>query len=146
FGMKIRNDFSAQLPTIGDTEVFDIDAYLASVEDAVAPLKRWSVDRDRVALGFFSFAKYLMYKDLDQATWPEDLQLHRNDIISRLMGDGFSGGGGSGYADDERLDAVVAPREMHTVLDADSTQLLAVLDVSSGTHLVLEGPPGTGKS
>jgi very-short-patch-repair endonuclease len=32
------------------------------------------------------------------------------------------------------------------VLDADSTQCLAILDVSSGRNMVIQGPPGTGKS
>src|SRR5262249_61747270 len=36
--------------------------------------------------------------------------------------------------------------DLHQVVDADSSQLLAILDVSKGRNLVIQGPPGTGKS
>ena len=35
---------------------------------------------------------------------------------------------------------------MYQVLDADSSQIAAIQDVKAGRNLVVEGPPGTGKS
>ena len=46
-------------------------AYFDAVAQAVADQPRWEVLSDDMVLWFFSFAKYLMYRDLDPATWPE---------------------------------------------------------------------------
>ena len=37
----------------------------------VANQPRWRVHADDMTLWFFSFAKYLMYRDLDPASWPD---------------------------------------------------------------------------
>ena len=42
--------------------------------------------------------------------------------------------------------SILAPQEVHHVVDADSSQVLALLDVNQGRNLVVQGPPGTGKS
>ncbi len=44
------------------------------------------------------------------------------------------------------FDAEVHPSKLQTILPCDSSQLEAILAIKSGAHLVLEGPPGTGKS
>ena len=36
--------------------------------------------------------------------------------------------------------------KLHTILPCDSSQLEAILAIKSGASLVLDGPPGTGKS
>ena len=46
----------------------------------------------------------------------------------------------------EQLDAVVPPAEARHILDADSSQHEAIEAVKRGAHLVMDGPPGTGKS
>src|SRR5262249_38631809 len=44
------------------------------------------------------------------------------------------------------LDRQFAPEQTAQIVDADSSQLRAIVAVSKGHPLVLEGPPGTGKS
>ena len=44
------------------------------------------------------------------------------------------------------FDADVHPSKRHTILPCDSSQLEAILAIKSGASLVLDGPPGTGKS
>src|SRR5690606_18230594 len=44
------------------------------------------------------------------------------------------------------LDEVFEPEATFQVVDADSTQQEAILAIRSGASLVIEGPPGTGKS
>ena len=46
----------------------------------------------------------------------------------------------------ERFDAEVHPSKLHTILPCDSSQLEAILAIKAGASLVLDGPPGTGKS
>ena len=38
------------------------------------------------------------------------------------------------------------PEDVHHIVDADSSQALAIFDVNLGRNLVIQGPPGTGKS
>lgn len=91
-------------------------------------------------LGTFSYAKLPMVLDL--TTQGDRLGSH--DVIAALAGD------------PEALATVQAqappsPTEMDPVdewlvLDADASQQAAIAAVCAGSHLVLKGPPGTGKS
>ena len=61
--------------------------------------------------------------------------------------------GGDGFAqglpdigEDEHIDEAEGVAGLHPVMDADSSQTLAVLDAINGRNLVIQGPPGTGKS
>jgi predicted kinase len=69
-------------PDLGDD--FDLDAYFRSVADAVAPL-RWTVDH-HIHVGLFSFAKLLMYRDLDPASWPEGASVVDHALVQQLLG------------------------------------------------------------
>ncbi|MGE4004044.1 MAG: hypothetical protein AB7I48_27990 [Planctomycetaceae bacterium] len=37
---------------------------------------RWEVLPNDMVLWFFSFSKFLMYRDLQPDTWPEERQIH----------------------------------------------------------------------
>ena len=66
--------------------------------------------------------------------------------MQRLFGgDGFAEGPPD-IGEDEHIDDAEGVTELHPVMDADSSQTLAVLDVIKGRNLVIQGPPGTGKS
>ncbi len=142
---KLRGEFNIILPKIADTEEFDIQAYYNSIEQSVRSVKRWKVVPNDITLGFFSFGKFLMYKDLDPEAWPEESKGTGFSIIESLLTDGFREQE-SAYGDETHIDEVISPADVHQVKDADSTQILAILDVNSGRNLVLQGPPGTGKS
>jgi very-short-patch-repair endonuclease/DNA polymerase III delta prime subunit len=145
---KLKTDFGITLPmpVEGDEEEStDWLAYFAEVAKAIAVQKRWSVRQNETVLGFFSFGKFLMFKDLDPETWPEDKQPGIHPVIGRLMGEGFSEQSPA-FEDDVHVDTVIAPGEVHFVKDADSSQTQAILEVREGRNLVIQGPPGTGKS
>ena len=145
---KMREDFGLTIPgqialTPDDDRDIDAAAYIAQVADAIsksAP-NRWFVEPDCIALGFFSFNKLLMYLDLN----PKNPAITENEIIAALFGDGFREPP-SGIGDDDHLDARLSPRDTYHVLDADSSQSLAIHDATGGRNLVIQGPPGTGKS
>ena len=147
---KLRADFRIDLPEFPDAEA-DPDTpeaaerFLEAVALAVRDQEGWEVDRSAVVLGFFSFGKFLMYRDLDEASWPADAQPCDHPIVRALLHEGFREPP-SPVGDDEPLDGIIAPADLHQVVDADSTQLLAILDVSQGRNLLIQGPPGTGKS
>lgn len=142
---RLRAGFGLTIPLPEDDEAFDIDAYFATVADIVSDLPRWRVHPDAVHLGFFQFGKLLMYRDLDPDEWPNGAGPAEHPILGALLGDGFAPAEGR-LPDDEPLDRHLHPDEVHQVVDADSSQTLALLDVKRGHPLVIQGPPGTGKS
>ncbi|RYG48546.1 DUF4011 domain-containing protein, partial [bacterium] len=140
---KIRAEFGIRLPEI--PEEGDIAAYFTEVAGAVRTQSRWSVDREAVALGFFSYAKYLMYRDLDPAGWPEDARPEGHPMLGALLDHGFDESE-PGISEEEFLDPLRPTREVSEVYDADGSQTLAILEANTGRSMIIEGPPGTGKS
>ncbi len=142
---KLRGEFGIELPEVPEMDEIAPNAYFDAVARAIADQPRWEVLRDDMVVWFFSFAKYLMYRDLDPATWPEHSPLTGNPTLSKLLGDGFAceppfcGEG-------DKIDALIPPANMIHVTDADSSQAVAIEEVRRGGNLVIQGPPGTGKS
>lgn len=144
--VKVQEDFALTLPgqdSLETDDSRDINAsrYIAQVAGAIeqsAP-DRWTVDPDYITLGFFSFSKLLMYLDLGHPA------VEQNQIIDSLFGDGFREPS-SAIPDDAHLDSHLNPQSTYHVLDADSSQSLAIHDATLGRNLVIQGPPGTGKS
>lgn len=142
---KLAGEFDVRVPRVDDVEALKPEDYFPAIERVIAPLARWRVDADEVVLGFFSFTKYLMYKDLDPAAWPPGASPLEHPILAGLLGEGVSGQQPL-LPEDAFLDDHLAPGEIPTVVDADSSQLAALADVRSGRTLIIQGPPGTGKS
>ena len=142
---KLKLDFALELPEFPQIEDLDPKAYFEAVRNAVSGLPNWEVDDDEIYLGFFSFTKQLMYRDLDCACWPETDNPIEHPLLRAVLADGFNEAG-SAYDDETMLDDHLSPRDSHQVMDADGSQLTAILDVSDGRNLVIQGPPGTGKS
>ena len=142
---KLKAGFGIDVPPLPDEEELDLPAYFDRIAEAVAGQEGWSVDRGAVALGFFSFGKFLMYRDLDASTWPETARPGDHPLLKALLDDGFREPPPA-VGDDEPLDPHLAPADARHVVDADSSQALAILDAADGRNLVIQGPPGTGKS
>ncbi len=147
FMEKVKNDFGVNIPGLHSDEDLDVNEYFDDVVDRIGELDRWSVDRESVVLGFFSFGKFLMYRDLDLTTWPDGTGYgpRESSIIRALFGGGFSEPDPN-IGEGDRLDDHLDPEHIHHVVDADSSQALAIFDVNQGRNLVIQGPPGTGKS
>jgi very-short-patch-repair endonuclease len=138
--------FGVEIKEFTEEDDLDVAAYFATVAEEVSNQDGWSVHEDFAAVGFFSFSKFLMYRDLDSETWTNDAEILNHEILNCLLGSsGFSDGpspfGNSDFVDDHHVE--FPPSH---VLDADSSQSLAILDVASGRSMVCQGPPGTGKS
>jgi very-short-patch-repair endonuclease len=140
----LQREFGLRLPNIEDFETLDVDAYFASVEVMLEGKDTWGVLRDDAILGLFSFAKFMMYRDLDPQGW---VALGGMEAIPTLRGvvqDGFPG---SSLTDEaSNLDSIIPPEKMRHVVDCDSSQALVVHDVLQGNNILVQGPPGTGKS
>lgn len=141
----LRDRFGVDVPGIdplpADDHGVDVARVLQAVRWAVTDLPGFEV-QSYAGLALLSFAKHLMWRDLEQRA--DDLRQSR--VVARILGDDVPL---SAEADldqhgdiDERLDAasVLAP------LPADSAQLNVLARASEGHDLVIKGPPGTGKS
>ena len=137
-------DFNLGLPELPDDEDWLPSEYLDRVRAAVSSQSRWSVDSDGALLGFFSFSKLLMYRDLDPDNWPGAT------IFGHRILDGLFRGFHSAplplpenaKLDQSSVDTCTLPQ----VVDADGSQTVVIEAARAGRDLVVKGPPGTGKS
>jgi very-short-patch-repair endonuclease/DNA polymerase III delta prime subunit len=121
---------------------YDLQQFLAAVTEAVKAQAGWQVTTE-IYLGLFAFQKFAMYKDLDGNGAAFGSHRLVRQLVTR------SGGQLAALPDDVRdmdLDDAFPPEATAQVVDADSSQLRAIAAVDRGHDLVLEGPPGTGKS
>lgn len=140
----LQREFGLRLPSIDEFETLDVDAYLASVEAMLEGKETWGVLRDDAILGLFSFAKFMMYRDLDPQSWEALGGLDAIPMLRGVVQDGFPGA--SLTDENSELDRIISPERMRHVVDCDSSQALVVHDVLQGNNILVQGPPGTGKS
>jgi very-short-patch-repair endonuclease len=144
----MRGQFRLTLPAPGagqpdpEDEAGWLATHLPAVREAVKAYPRWAVE-DRAALGVFNFQKLAMWDDLGRNA--ERIAAH--DLCRAVAGDpGVTLHTPADLPKAEELDDRVPPQEANLILDADSSQQAAVEAVKRGANLVLDGPPGTGKS
>ena len=70
----------------------------------------------------------------------------RSDLVRAIAGEPAARRRVAESSSEEPLETSAGRRSLPLVLDADSTQLAAIHAALDGQHLVIEGPPGTGKS
>jgi hypothetical protein len=141
---RLRQDFGIVLPEIEESEEWSPSRYFELVADAVSGQPSWLIDADGMQIGFFSFAKLLMHRDLDQANWPDGM-LADNDLLAGLLADGFEADTPF-FGPEDKLDDHLDPAQIIQVVDADASQTKVIEEVRRGASLVVQGPPGTGKS
>ncbi|MCA9171241.1 MAG: DUF4011 domain-containing protein, partial [Planctomycetales bacterium] len=145
----LKKDFDCDLTTLdsclpsGDSGV-DVTRLLDIVRHAVRDVQGFEVVEE-TAIATFSFAKYLMWKDLVARTE----QLEQNRVVRHLIqspDQPFSSAVSAPLPRPHEIDTRFTPDRMVHPLAADSSQLAAVMAASEGHDLVVVGPPGTGKS
>ena len=135
---KLRLDFGIDMPKF---EGGSIEEYLKEVAGISPKTLQWKVRR-QVAFGVFPSARMAMYHDLDTST----NFFERNEVVSKLFG-ATGMGASTPFADEYEVDHPDIEKKVpYLVLDADSSQFSAMVDVANGLNLAVEGPPGTGKS
>lgn len=148
---KLRVDFSLALPELDENT--QPESYFEAVRRLIADIHPdWCVRR-YITLTLLNFSKLLMYLDLDAIRWPEDKQITGHPVVSRFL---------EGYHNENPHNASMDPAAFQTeyviddledahkkyplIYDADSSQHSALVDAVDGKNLIIEGPPGTGKS
>ncbi|MBX6313303.1 MAG: DUF4011 domain-containing protein [Isosphaeraceae bacterium] len=116
--------------------------YFDDVRMVIHHQKRWEI-LDECVLGTFGFQKFAIWKDLGE----NRDQILAHDLCRVIAGDSsirLSVPKNLPRAD--KLDAETRPATTYHILDADSSQHEAIEVAKRGVSLVLDGPPGTGKS
>ncbi|MEG8099306.1 DUF4011 domain-containing protein [Candidatus Liberibacter brunswickensis] len=147
---KLQSDFGIILPPI--EEGMWPEDYFLQIQKIIEESKsHWSVRRYGV-LGLLNFSKMLMCLDLDPIRWPEgEDNILNHDIIQRLFVaqslDHDKESESSNQNMEYKIDEIADIHHRFPLIDnSDSSQHSALIDVINGKNLVIEGPPGTGKS
>ncbi len=139
---KLNNDYGIILPELTeDTEYCD---YLKQVKIVIEYQKDWSL-KNEIAIDFFKFDKILMYQDLKEENWQNGIPLSKKDIFIDIF-EGKKTSNISMFREEYDIDSNKIANDIPLVMNADSSQHSAIFDVMSGKNIVIEGPPGTGKS
>lgn len=142
----LRSNYGIALPDLPDSESisddYDLQEFLKGTTKAIAGQPGWVVQTD-MYLGLFSFQKLVMFKDLEANVGA--IGSHR--LVRQLLSRAGSSLHGLPHEIRELpLDRDFTPESTYQVVDADSSQMRAAAAVVKGHDIVIEGPPGTGKS
>lgn len=143
----LRQDFDLHIPELGgalqkDSSGIDVSLIWELVRKAVRDVPGFEVIED-IILSTFSFAKYLMWKDLADRTD----SLKQNSFVDHLIEKPRDPYGNSAtFLGPHEIDEKINYSELFMPLHADSSQIVAVHASAQGGDMILEGPPGTGKS
>ena len=144
----LKRDFELRLPELEgdlprDDSGLDIPRIMEILRHRVRDVPGFEIVED-FALSTFSFAKYLMWKDLVDRT--DSLRGSR--MVAHLIDNPTEtfDGARTPMPRPSDIDRKHAPGDLLAPLPADSSQLAAVLAAAEGRDFVLIGPPGTGKS
>jgi len=139
---KMRRDMGLEVPLLGEDET--PEQYFARFADLLSTKKRWSI-RSQVALSLLDFGKLLMFRDLDAKNWPVDENISAHPLVRELFE--RSEAPTTIRAEEYPIDDPALQPELPALIcDADSSQHSALIDALRGRNLVIDGPPGTGKS
>ncbi|MFP8967209.1 DUF3320 domain-containing protein [Pokkaliibacter sp. CJK22405] len=145
----LKRDFALHIPELEgelpkDQSGYDLPLIFDIMRKKVRDVAGFEVVEE-LAMSTFSFAKFLMWKDLVERTD----SLRESAVVRHLVdspSEPFLSADAGGLPEAVDVDRRIAPKDLFTPLPADSSQLAAVLAAQEGHNFVLIGPPGTGKS
>jgi len=147
---KLKSNFEINLPLIEEEQL--PEEYWERVAASVSSRKNegWNVVRE-ITLGLFRFSKQVMWHDLDPKRWPAHSPLIDKKVLKRILVGPKDGDTNPGqYTEEYDQDGAETESklaDLPLILNADSSQYSALIDsLSLKDGLVIEGPPGTGKS
>lgn len=147
---KLKKDFDINFPPLEEEE--KPESYWRRVDISIERKKAdgWKVAREMV-LGLFRFNRQVMWHDLKPSRWPSHAPLVNKKVLKRILlgpkeGDQPPGQIFEDYPQDDE-ETSNTPSDISLIRDADSFQYSALIDsFACDSGLVIEGPPGTGKS
>jgi hypothetical protein len=139
--VKLKNDFKITLPPLPEyLDYQSLSNYFDDIKQMASELG-WHVETT-VEIGLFSFHKLVIYNDFDANAGI----MKQHPIIRTIAGVKDMQPTQSSLPEEKDVDKIQSPEKMFQVLDADSSQRVAIEYALRGQSFVMQGPPGTGKS
>lgn len=136
---KLLLEHDIILPELEDD--LSYNEYLKRVSGLLTSKPNWKI-KNEISIDFLNFTKILMYKDLEPKCWKD---LKGNQTLSDIFIGSDSGA--ETYDNNEYdIDTHEVAKSIPLIMNADSSQHSAIVDILKGKSIVIEGPPGTGKS
>lgn len=123
-----------------------LQQYFERVQKTLREQSRWYIDDSFAVMAFFNFTKYIMYQDLSPDNWGTERSPSDHKVIQILLGEEDPDCSGLLVDDSTDIDANRPVEQAIEVYDADSSQITAMMQAKQATLMIIEGPPGTGKS
>lgn len=139
--VTIKNTFKIELPPLPEYWEYRSLSEYFNVVTRLAAEHGWRVEAT-VTVGLFSFYKIVIYNDLDA----NEAVIKRHPLIRALAGVEKIPLAQNSLPEEKDVDVVQQPEKTFQVLDADSSQRVAIEYALRGQSFVIQGPPGTGKS
>ena len=126
-----------------EAERIDVEGLFEAIAALNPKNMQWTVQRE-ASFGIYPFQGIELYRDLDT----QRADFSKFPIVSELMvGKGPASVHRSSEFSEGDVESRVGKRLVpHIVMDADSSQFIALLKVANNENVALEGPPGSGKS
>lgn len=141
----LRQDYGINIdgldPLPEDEYGIDLPLVFNTVRQAIMGKKTWNI-LEYSFIGLFSFGQFVMWNDIRNRSD----ELKNNKVVSCLMNGATSEELTGDFIADTEIDSKISLADIAVPVDADSSQLSAVVAASAGRSFVLHGPPGTGKS
>ena len=128
-------------PLPHDNKGVDVSLVLHLVNEAIKEHENLRVEEDSV-IGIFSFTKFVMWNDIHK----HSQAMVNSDLVRSLIEGRLLVKNNIPQADARDMDIRLRPDMLAIPVDADSSQLEAIVESAQGRSFVLFGPPGTGKS
>ncbi|MCX8153253.1 MAG: DUF4011 domain-containing protein [Candidatus Bathyarchaeota archaeon] len=139
--VKLNAVFKIGLPPLPEYwDYRSLTEYFSTVEKFAAE-HGWRVETT-VAIALFSFHKIVIYNDLAS----NEATIKRHPLIRAIAGVEKIPLTQNILPEEKDVDVMQLPENTFQVLDADSSQRVAIEYALRGQSFVIQGPPGTGKS
>lgn len=142
---KLKNEFGLDLPLLNE-EITPEEYFTLIEKNILAHEKGWKIQR-KACMCLLNFTKQAMYQDLDPNIWPEGHSIEEHPVIQQLFSKVAKESENHNFDVEYEIDDIDDINEKFPIIyDADSSQHSALIDAVKGENLVIEGPPGSGKS
>ncbi len=140
----LKQDFGLDIPVFDPFHPNGVNGFLDMLTALLDAYKDWRVGRHRSRIDLFDVAEVNIHDDLavSETTWGDP---DENALLRMVLSEGFESAEIQS-GETVSIDFLTTPGEINHVLDADNEQLLAVYDGLNGINLLVDGPPGTGKT
>ena len=139
---KLAREFGVELPPFDPEQ--PLEAFFEQIEELAANHHGWAL-RKFVTVGVCPFSTISILQDLEPSAWDED-EIYQHLTIANLFAAREKEVSGEINEIDDIDKLTISGDAPPLVLDADSSQHTAIRKVLEGHSIVIEGPPGTGKS